>query len=54
MAITIQNKASQIEEDPKDKSILTKEEVPNYLEMKIISESEKKEEKTSTYIPLGS
>ncbi|CAG8672799.1 18303_t:CDS:1, partial [Acaulospora morrowiae] len=53
-AITTQSEASQMKEDPKDEPILTKEEVPNHLEMEIISESEKEEEKTSTYTPLGS
>ncbi|CAG8747366.1 15498_t:CDS:1, partial [Acaulospora morrowiae] len=54
VAITIQNEASQMEEDPKDEPILTKEEVPNHLEMEIVSESEKEDKKTPTYTPLGS
>ncbi|CAG8537811.1 2825_t:CDS:1, partial [Acaulospora morrowiae] len=54
VAITIQNKASQMKEDLKDEPTLTKEEVPNHLEMEIVSESEKEDEKTSTYTSLGS
>ncbi|CAG8774247.1 8524_t:CDS:1, partial [Acaulospora morrowiae] len=54
VATTIQNEASQMEEDPKDEPTLTKEEVPNHLEMEIVSESEKEDEKTPIYTPLGS
>ncbi|CAG8727930.1 9295_t:CDS:1, partial [Acaulospora morrowiae] len=54
VAITIQNEVSQMEEDPKDEPILTKEEVSNHLEMEIVLESEKEDEKISTYTLLGS
>ncbi|CAG8740304.1 11452_t:CDS:1, partial [Acaulospora morrowiae] len=54
VAITTQSEASQMEEDPKDEPTLTKEEVPNHLEMEIVSEFKKEEKKIPTYIPLGS